>query len=215
MDYPEAPLAVADVDATTTSATAVTETADVPIEVATTTTTVTTATTKAPPKSGRIYHDETLVSFFRRLTFTPDGSLLLAPAGIVRTNASDPAAGMENCVHVYARNAITKYACRVRVFIPLFHSHVAFSFVNNFSTGHPLLAYQATNAPLSSSNAARYVTSHDHARPSSRRSSLCRTAWSLQWARRTRFSSMIRSRCSHLSRFHIFTMRRLRIWHGM
>lgn len=31
-----------------------------------------------------LYHDETLVSFFRRLTFTPDGALLLTPAGVFK-----------------------------------------------------------------------------------------------------------------------------------
>ncbi|KAJ3085507.1 hypothetical protein HK102_014105 [Quaeritorhiza haematococci] len=36
------------------------------------------------PKSIRMYHDETLTSFFRRLTFTPDGALLVTPAGQYR-----------------------------------------------------------------------------------------------------------------------------------
>lgn len=33
--------------------------------------------------SKRFYDDETLVSFFRRLDFTPDGSLLITPTGIL------------------------------------------------------------------------------------------------------------------------------------
>ncbi|KAF9361298.1 hypothetical protein BGX26_004483 [Mortierella sp. AD094] len=37
--------------------------------------------TKPSPKSFRLYHDETLTSFFRRLSFTPDGSMLITPAG--------------------------------------------------------------------------------------------------------------------------------------
>ncbi|ORY86352.1 WD40-repeat-containing domain protein [Protomyces lactucae-debilis] len=36
----------------------------------------------AKPKSSVLFHDEALLSFFRRLTFSPDGSLLLVPAGI-------------------------------------------------------------------------------------------------------------------------------------
>ena len=35
-------------------------------------------------KSIRMYHDETLTSFFRRLAFTPDGALLITPAGIIK-----------------------------------------------------------------------------------------------------------------------------------
>ena len=62
--------------------------------------------TKRPPKSSRLYYDETLVSFFRRLCFTKDGSLLLAPAGMVRSSASET--NMENAVHVYTRSGITR-----------------------------------------------------------------------------------------------------------
>ncbi|KAG0309524.1 hypothetical protein BGZ97_013042 [Linnemannia gamsii] len=36
------------------------------------------------PKTFRLYHDETLTSFFRRLSFTPDGSMLITPAGQYR-----------------------------------------------------------------------------------------------------------------------------------
>ncbi|XP_014782646.1 chromatin assembly factor 1 subunit B [Octopus bimaculoides] len=34
-------------------------------------------------KSSRIFHDDTMRSFFRRLTFSPDGELLIMPAGCV------------------------------------------------------------------------------------------------------------------------------------
>lgn len=40
---------------------------------------------RAAPKSFKTYHDETLTSFFRRLSFTPDGSMLLVPAGQYKT----------------------------------------------------------------------------------------------------------------------------------
>ena len=33
------------------------------------------------PKPLKLFHDDTLKSFFRRLTFTPDGELLIVPAG--------------------------------------------------------------------------------------------------------------------------------------
>ncbi|KAG8450173.1 hypothetical protein GDO86_002708 [Hymenochirus boettgeri] len=39
-------------------------------------------------KSYRMFHDDSMKSFFRRLTFTPDGSLLLTPAGCVESGES-------------------------------------------------------------------------------------------------------------------------------
>ena len=33
------------------------------------------------PKSVRIFHDDTMKSFFRRLAFSPDGQILVVPAG--------------------------------------------------------------------------------------------------------------------------------------
>ena len=44
-----------------------------------------------------LFHDETLVSFFRRPAFSPDGALLLLPAGI-RDN--------DNCIHILARSQL-------------------------------------------------------------------------------------------------------------
>ncbi|KAJ1653545.1 Chromatin assembly factor 1 subunit [Dispira simplex] len=51
------------------------------------------ATPTIPNAAGytRLYHSENLASFFRRLCFTPDGSLLLTPAGIFRTPYRSPA----------------------------------------------------------------------------------------------------------------------------
>ncbi|KAF9971397.1 hypothetical protein BGZ73_005661 [Actinomortierella ambigua] len=83
--------------------------------------------TKSGPKSFRLYHDETLTSFFRRLSFTPDGSMLLAPAGQYRapvqaSTASNPkteessstaptsTTEMEtkNTVYIYGRRGLNK-----------------------------------------------------------------------------------------------------------
>ncbi|KAF9920739.1 hypothetical protein FBU30_009347 [Linnemannia zychae] len=70
------------------------------------------------PKSFRLYHDETLTSFFRRLSFTPDGSMLITPAGQYRapaqkttaqkdeetsTVAQAPELEMRNTAYIYAR----------------------------------------------------------------------------------------------------------------
>ncbi|KAF9095244.1 hypothetical protein BGX29_009125 [Mortierella sp. GBA35] len=70
------------------------------------------------PKTFRLYHDETLTSFFRRLSFTPDGSMLITPAGQYRVsvqkagtqkdeepNAAPQASELEtrNTAYIYAR----------------------------------------------------------------------------------------------------------------
>lgn len=36
-------------------------------------------------KEVKYFHDDTFKSYFRRITFTPDGNLIIAPAGCVET----------------------------------------------------------------------------------------------------------------------------------
>jgi chromatin assembly factor 1 subunit B len=64
-------------------------------------------------KNSTLYASETLTSFFRRLTFTPDGSLLLTPAGQYQTqyqgeSASKPTYEVTNTVYIYTRGGINK-----------------------------------------------------------------------------------------------------------
>jgi chromatin assembly factor 1 subunit B len=65
-------------------------------------------------KNANIYANDTLKSFFRRLTFTPDGSLLLTPAGQYQTQHKpvDEKAKMLyeviNTVYIYTRGGINK-----------------------------------------------------------------------------------------------------------
>lgn len=66
-------------------------------------------------KNASIYANETLTSFFRRLTFTPDGSLLLTPAGQyqVQHPATEGARSSStyeiiNTVYLYTRGGINK-----------------------------------------------------------------------------------------------------------
>ena len=65
-------------------------------------------------KNANIYANETFTSFFRRLTFAPDGSLLFTPAGQYKTtNASNPepakaAEEVINTVYVYTRAGFNK-----------------------------------------------------------------------------------------------------------
>lgn len=65
-------------------------------------------------KNSNIYANETLTSFFRRLTFAPDGSLLFTPAGQYKTShvsAADPAKTTDeitNTVYIYTRAGFNK-----------------------------------------------------------------------------------------------------------
>ncbi|KAF3987053.1 hypothetical protein FT663_03158 [Candidozyma haemuli var. vulneris] len=59
------------------------------------------------PKIASLYHSESLQSFFRRLAFSPDGSLLLTPSGILKkgeTSEDDEATeSFQNTVYIYTR----------------------------------------------------------------------------------------------------------------
>jgi len=68
------------------------------------------------PKSMYLFHNEALLSFFRRLSFSTDGSLLLAPAGQYRSGTSNghehpsKAEELSNTVFVYTRAGLNKCA---------------------------------------------------------------------------------------------------------
>lgn len=65
-------------------------------------------------KNYNIYANETLTSFFRRLTFAPDGSLLFTPAGQYKSHrgrAAETSKGAEdviNTVYIYSRGGLDK-----------------------------------------------------------------------------------------------------------
>jgi len=63
-------------------------------------------------KNAAIYANETYTSFFRRLTFAPDGSLLFTPAGQYKTsNPSDGAKTGDdviNTVYIYTRAGLNR-----------------------------------------------------------------------------------------------------------
>jgi len=65
-------------------------------------------------KNANIYANDTLKSFFRRLTFTPDGSLLFTPAGQYQTQhrpsdeSSKTSYEVINTVYIYTRGGINK-----------------------------------------------------------------------------------------------------------
>lgn len=51
------------------------------------------------------YHNEAFSSFFRRLTFTPDGSLLFTPSGLYRYQQDDETT---NTVYIYTRGGLNR-----------------------------------------------------------------------------------------------------------
>lgn len=65
-------------------------------------------------RNTNIYANESLTSFFRRLTFAPDGSLLFTPAGQYKTSSSsnpDPTSSVSdiiNTVYIYTRAGLNK-----------------------------------------------------------------------------------------------------------
>lgn len=64
-------------------------------------------------KNASLYANETLTSFFRRLTFTPDGSLLLTPSGQYQNQHqadkdAKPSYEIINTVYIYTRGGINK-----------------------------------------------------------------------------------------------------------
>jgi chromatin assembly factor 1 subunit B len=66
--------------------------------------------------SFRLYHDENLVSFFRRLSFSPDGALLITPAGLNKpseiaidvNDIDENGEELSNCAYIYPRNTMLK-----------------------------------------------------------------------------------------------------------
>jgi chromatin assembly factor 1 subunit B len=68
-------------------------------------------TDNEPPVNYRqhyLYHNETLQSFFRRLTFSPDGSLLITTCGIYKPNNEQGKENLQNTVYVYIRSGLNK-----------------------------------------------------------------------------------------------------------
>ncbi|KAI8149153.1 WD40-repeat-containing domain protein, partial [Fennellomyces sp. T-0311] len=67
----------------------------------------------------RMYHDENLVTFFRRLSFSPDGGFLVTPAGLCKNmetsttvtakSGDDDSDDLVNCAYVYPRNTLLRH----------------------------------------------------------------------------------------------------------
>ncbi|KAK9455164.1 WD40-repeat-containing domain protein [Dipodascopsis uninucleata] len=59
-------------------------------------------------RMAQLYHNEGLTSFFRRLTFSPDGSLLLTPAGHFKLANASGVEESTNTVYIYTRAGLNK-----------------------------------------------------------------------------------------------------------
>ncbi|KAK3098179.1 hypothetical protein FSP39_016905 [Pinctada imbricata] len=58
------------------------------------------------PKSFRMFHDDTMRSFFRRLSFTVDGEILIAPAGCMELGENK----VINSTYLFSRHSLNKPA---------------------------------------------------------------------------------------------------------
>ncbi|XP_030643382.1 chromatin assembly factor 1 subunit B [Chanos chanos] len=61
------------------------------------------STAEGEVKNYRMFHDDSMRSFFRRLSFTPDGSFLLAPAGCVEAGEN-----ITNTTYVFSRKSFKR-----------------------------------------------------------------------------------------------------------
>ncbi|KGG52076.1 hypothetical protein DI09_213p40 [Mitosporidium daphniae] len=58
------------------------------------------------PTYAKLFNDETLVTFFRRLSFSPDGSILATPCGIIADATSPFARRQHLCLFLYSRASL-------------------------------------------------------------------------------------------------------------
>ncbi|XP_052859847.1 chromatin assembly factor 1 subunit B [Anopheles cruzii] len=87
------------------------------------------ATHQLHGKTVRLFHDDTLQTFFRRLSFSPDGNLIVTPSGVAEIEGL---AKPLNTTYIYTRNSLRQpaitlpspdqYTVAVR-FCPVFFQH--------------------------------------------------------------------------------------------
>ena len=61
-------------------------------------------TSETKPKSFRMFHDDTMRSFFRRLCFSPDGEILIVPAGCMELGENK----VINATYLMSRHSLNK-----------------------------------------------------------------------------------------------------------
>lgn len=54
----------------------------------------------------KLFHDDTLKTFFRRLCFTPDGELLITPCGLMEDPTSE--GKFIDCTYIFTRNSLNR-----------------------------------------------------------------------------------------------------------
>ncbi|ORX91477.1 WD40 repeat-like protein [Basidiobolus meristosporus CBS 931.73] len=125
-----------------------------------------------PPKSSYIYHSEMLKTFFRRLSFTPDGTLLLTPAGIyhkLNGNSSETETEVLNTTYVFTRAGLSRPPVlhlpgHKRATLAIRCSPVVYQLVENESQTSPVvdLPYRIVYAVASQDSVLVYDTQHQY-----------------------------------------------------
>lgn len=62
----------------------------------------------AQEKTTRLFHDDTFMSFYRRLDYSPDGELLAIPSGVIGGEGIPSDAKVPHCTHLFSRLNYTK-----------------------------------------------------------------------------------------------------------
>lgn len=73
----------------------------------------------------RLYHDDTLQTFFRRLSFSPDGNLIVTPAGVAEIPGVPKPL---NTTYIYTRNSLRQYVFTFYLFNPQFSTNFYYEF---------------------------------------------------------------------------------------
>jgi chromatin assembly factor 1 subunit B len=60
---------------------------------------------KPEERTVRLFHDDTFPSFYRRLSFSPDGELLVVPSGVLEMEGD---AKVTHCAYVFSRTNFNK-----------------------------------------------------------------------------------------------------------
>ena len=56
-------------------------------------------------RTTRLFHDDTFMSFYRRMDFSPDGELLAIPSGVLEFEGDSKAS---HCTHIFSRSNFSK-----------------------------------------------------------------------------------------------------------
>jgi len=61
-----------------------------------------------PERNVRLFHDDTFMSFYRRMDYSPDGELLAIPSGVIEADGPPHTGKIPHCTHLFSRLNYTK-----------------------------------------------------------------------------------------------------------